>query len=59
MRAGAAAKPLAFPEDFFPAEGFARQIDTLYARVLVLEEQERHAMLVLEMTSIPAEEVEA
>lgn len=59
MRAGAAAKTLVFPEDFFPAEGFARQIDTLHARVLVLEEQERHAMLVLEMTSIPAEEVEA
>ena len=45
--------------EFFPAEGFAKQIDTLHARVLVLEEQARHAMLVLEMTSIPPEEVEA
>lgn len=59
MRAGAAVKPLMFPEDFFPTEGFAKQIDTLHARVLVLEEKERHAMLVLEMTSIPPEEVEA
>lgn len=59
MKAGAAAKPLVFSENYFPVEGFAKQIDTLHARVLVLEEQERHAMLVLEMTSIPPEEVEA
>lgn len=59
MKSGAAAWPLLFPEDFFPAEGFVRPLDSLHARVLILEEGERHAMLVLEMTSLPPDEVEA
>lgn len=58
MRAGAATKPLIFPEDFLPVEGFTRCMDTLHARVLVLEEKTRHALLVLEMTSLPPEEIE-
>lgn len=59
MRAGASAKPLVFPEDFFPAEGFSVQLDELHARVLVLEEEKRCAMLVLEMTSLPPDEISA
>lgn len=59
MKAGASVRALRFPEGFFPTEGFARQIDALHARVLVLEGEERHALLVLEMTSIPGEEIDA
>ena len=59
MKAGASVRALRFPEGFFPTEGFARPIDTLHARVLVLDGALRHALLVLEMTSIPGEEIDA
>ena len=59
MRAGASTKTLCFPEGFFPTEGFSRQLDALCARVLVMEDGARYALLVLEMTSIPPEEIEA
>ena len=59
MRAGASTKTLCFPEGFFPTEGFSRQLDALSARVLVMEDGARYALLVLEMTSIPPEEIEA
>ena len=58
MRAGASTKTLCFPEGFFPTEGFSRQLDALCARVLVMEDGARYALLVLEMTSIPPEEIE-
>ena len=58
MRAGASVQPLRFPEGFFPTEGFTRQLDGLHARVLVIEGPARHAILVLELTSLPPEEVE-
>ena len=58
MRAGASTKTLCFPEGFFPTEGFSRQLDALCARVLVLEDGARYALLVLEMTSIPPEEID-
>ena len=59
MKAGAAGSPLRFPEKFFPVEGFSKQIDELHARVLVLEKDARYAMLVLEMTSLPPDEIDA
>ena len=59
MRAGASTKTLCFPEGYFPTEGFSRQLDALCARVLVMEDGARYALLVLEMTSIPPEEIEA
>ena len=59
MKAGAAVRTLEFPEDFFPVEGFAKPIDSLHARVLVLEGEIRCAILVLEMTSLPPDEIEA
>ena len=59
MRASASTKTLCFPEGFFPTEGFSRQLDALSARVLVMEDGARYALLVLEMTSIPPEEIEA
>lgn len=59
MKAGASVRTLRFPAGFFPTEGFVRQIDALHARVLVLDGKERHALLVLEMTSIPGEEIDA
>ena len=58
MRAGASTKTLRFPQDFFPTEGFSRQLSALCARVLVLEDEARVALLVLEMTSIPPEEID-
>lgn len=59
MRAGASTKTLCFPEGFFPTEGFSRQLDALSARVLIMEDGARYALLVLEMTSILPEEIEA
>lgn len=58
MNAGAAVRTLMFPDDFFPAEGFTRVIDSLHARVLVMDGGIRCAMLVLDMTSLPPNEVE-
>ncbi|MGN1019723.1 MAG: hypothetical protein ACI4O7_05065 [Aristaeellaceae bacterium] len=40
-------------------EGFSVQLDALHARVLVLEEAKRCALLALEMTSLPPEEIAA
>ena len=59
MKAGAATRPLIFSRDFLPVEGFSIILDDLHARVLVLESGIRIAMLVLEMTSLPANEIEA
>ena len=59
MKAGASTRILRFPEGFFPTEGFSRQLDPLCARVLVLENGARYALLVLELTSIPPEEIDA
>ncbi len=59
MNAGAAVKVLTFPDGFFPAEGFCEVVDPLHARVLVLDGISRCAILVLEMTSLPPDEVEA
>lgn len=59
MEAGAAVRTLMFPECFFPVEGFTKEIDSLHARVLVLDGGMRCAVLVLEMTSLPSDEIEA
>ena len=59
MKAGASARTLAFPEHYFPVEGFSKVIDPLRARVLVLEQDSRCAILVLDMTSLPPEEIDA
>ncbi len=59
MRAGAATRNLIFPRVFFPTEGFSQLIHELHARVLVLEGEIRCAVLTLEMTSLPPDEVEA
>lgn len=59
MKAGASARTLAFPEHYFPVEGFSKVIDPLRARVLVLEQDLRCAILVLDMTSLPPEEIDA
>ena len=59
MRVGAATRKIIFPEGFLPTEGFARQIDELHARALVLEKEIRLALLVVELTSLPPEEIKA
>lgn len=58
MKSGASVKVMEFPEGFFPVEGFSAQVDELHARVLVLESERRCALAVLELTSIPPEEIE-
>lgn len=58
MNAGSAVRKLSFPEDFLPAEGFTVSLDELHARVLVLDGEIRCAVLVLEMTSLPPDEIE-
>lgn len=58
MNAGSAVRKLCFPDGFFPVEGFGVLLDDLHARVLVLEESIRCAVLVLEMTSLPPNEIE-
>lgn len=58
MKAGAATQILRFPEAFFPTEGFSVQLDDLHARVLVMEGESRHALLSLEMTSLPADVID-
>ena len=59
MRGGAAKRKIIFPEGFLPTEGFARQIDELHARALVLEKESRLALLAVELTSLPPDEIEA
>ena len=59
MKAGAASKNLIFPRVFFPTEGFAGIVHELHARVLVLEGAIRCAVLALEMTSLPPDEIDA
>ena len=59
MRVGAATRKIILPEGFLPTEGFARQIDELHARALVLEKESRLALLAVELTSLPPEEIEA
>lgn len=58
MNAGSAVRKLCFPDGFFPVEGFSVLLDDLHARVLVLEESIRCAVLVLELTSLPPNEIE-
>lgn len=58
MKAGAGKCVIALPHHFFPAEGFSRQVDDLHARVLLVEDHKRYALLSLELTSLPPEEME-
>ena len=59
MRVGAATRKITLPDGFLPTEGFARQIDELHVRALVLEKERRLALLVVELTSLPPEEIKA
>ena len=60
MQAGAGKAELVFPEGFFPTEGFGKICSPLFARAAVFEsENGRAAILSLELTSLPPDEVEA
>lgn len=59
MRVGAATYPMILPADFLPTEGFTKQIDELHVRVLVMEKESRLALMAVELTSLPPEEIEA
>lgn len=57
MRAGAGKAVIAFPAGFFPAEGFDHQLDALHVRALALDAGARLALISVEMTSLPPDEI--
>ncbi|NLV98178.1 MAG: hypothetical protein GX034_00065 [Clostridiaceae bacterium] len=58
LKAGAGRSEIFFPEDFFPVEGFSTLCSPLYARTAVLHDEKKIAILSLELTSLPQEEVD-
>lgn len=59
MKLGAGCSPLRFSDGFFPVEGFSREVDPLHARVLLVDGADPFALVSLEVTSLPAHEVES
>lgn len=59
MRAGSAKRELLFSEGFFPAEGFNIVLTPLYVRVMLVQADIKIALLSIEMTSLPADEITA
>ena len=59
LRAGAGRALIDLPAAFFPSEEFTAVHDALHARVLLLEAGPRLAILSLELTSTPTEQVTA
>ena len=57
LRAGAGRAPIQLPGELFPTEGFTGVSDPLHARLLLLDSQERVALVSLEMTSLPDERI--
>ncbi|MEI7844858.1 MAG: hypothetical protein WCK35_03545 [Chloroflexota bacterium] len=59
LRAGAGRAEIQLLEELFPTEGFMGVHDSLYARLLLLENGIRLAFVSLEVTSLPDEQVTA
>ncbi len=59
LRAGAGRARIELPAELFPTEGFSGVHDPLHARVLLLECGERVALVSIEFTSLPEEQVGA
>ncbi len=59
MKAGSAKSEINFPEGFLPTEGFSKQIDHLHVRIILLENIVRYAIVSIELTSLPQDEIEA
>lgn len=56
MKLGCGRSEIAFPEGFFPTEGFTVQIHPLYVRSLVIGQENPVAIISIEMTSLPDDE---
>lgn len=52
MRAGAGCAVIVFPEEYFPWEGYRGIHDDIHARALLLEQEERLAIISLELPSV-------
>jgi neutral ceramidase len=57
LRASAARAPIGLPDALFPTEGLLGVHDTLHARVLLLDSGQRVALVSVELTSLPEEQV--
>ena len=58
MKLGCGRCELAFPGDFFPAEGFVAQAHPLYVRAMIMGERNPFCLVSIEMTSLPDDTVE-
>jgi hypothetical protein len=58
LRAGVSRAEIDLPEELFPTEGFTNVHDKLHVRLLLLEYQTRFALVSLEITSIPGDQIE-
>lgn len=56
MKIGIGRCALDFPQDFFPTEGFIKQVHPLHARVFFIDEKKPFALVSIEMTSLADEE---
>lgn len=59
MRIGAGRAGWKLPDGFLPAEGFAEVVDPLHVRMLLLDDDSPFALVSIEITSLPQEEVDA
>lgn len=57
LRAGAGRAAIELPAELFPIEGFTGVNDTLHARLLLLDSVDRVALLSLELTSLPEQQI--
>jgi neutral ceramidase len=57
LRAGAGRTPIELPVDLFPTEGLSGVHDVLHARLLLLENHNRVALVSVELTSMPEEQI--
>ncbi len=57
MRVGTGRAKIRFPADFFPSEGFTTVLSPLWVRVFVLKGEGEFALLSIELTSLPDDEV--
>lgn len=59
VMSGAGKSEIVLPPGFLPQEGFAKQLDELYVRAVLLKKAENEVMLLsIDMTSLPPEVVE-
>jgi len=57
LKAGAGKAVIEIPAEFFPQEGFSGIHDDIHARVVILDSEKEVVLVSLELTSLPAPEV--